>query len=232
MSEIQENVKALRAKIAEAAEKSGRRPEDITLVAATKMNDAARVREAITAGIDVAGENRVQELLVKYEQGAYEGVPLHFIGNLQTNKVKYLIGKVALIQSVDSLKLAREIGRLAVRAGITQDILVEVNIGGEESKGGIAPDELPALLEEISQIDGVFTRGLMTIPPILGAAHKNTRYFEKMRELFIDIGAKKYDNTSMDFLSMGMSDDYYDAILCGANMVRVGTGIFGRRHYA
>ena len=232
MSEIQENVKALRAKIAEAAEKSGRRPEDITLVAATKMNDAARVREAITAGIDVAGENRVQELLDKYEQGAYEGVPLHFIGNLQTNKVKYLIGKVALIQSVDSLKLAREIGRLAVRAGITQDILVEVNIGGEESKGGIAPDELPALLEEISQIDGVFTRGLMTIPPILGAAHKNTRYFEKMRELFIDIGAKKYDNTSMDFLSMGMSDDYYDAILCGANMVRVGTGIFGRRHYA
>ncbi len=232
MSEIQENVKALRAKIAEAAEKSGRRPEDITLVAATKMNDAARVREAIAAGIDVAGENRVQELLDKYEQGAYEGVPLHFIGNLQTNKVKYLIGKVALIQSVDSLKLAREIGRLAVRAGITQDILVEVNIGGEESKGGIAPDELPALLEEISQIDGVFTRGLMTIPPILGAAHKNTRYFEKMRELFIDIGAKKYDNTSMDFLSMGMSDDYYDAILCGANMVRVGTGIFGRRHYA
>ena len=232
MSEIQENVKALRAKIAEAAEKSGRRPEDITLVAATKMNDAARVREAITAGIDVAGENRVQELLDKYEQGAYEGVPLHFIGNLQTNKVKYLIGKVALIQSVDSLKLAREIGRLAVRTGITQDILVEVNIGGEESKGGIAPDELPALLEEISQIDGVFTRGLMTIPPILGAAHKNTRYFEKMRELFIDIGAKKYDNTSMDFLSMGMSDDYYDAILCGANMVRVGTGIFGRRHYA
>ncbi len=232
MSEIQENVKALRARIAEAAEKSGRRPEDITLVAATKMNDAARVREAIAAGIDVAGENRVQELLDKYEQGAYEGVPLHFIGNLQTNKVKYLIGKVALIQSVDSLKLAREIGRLAVRAGITQDILVEVNIGGEESKGGIAPDELPALLEEISQIDGVFTRGLMTIPPILGAAHKNTRYFEKMRELFIDIGAKKYDNTSMDFLSMGMSDDYYDAILCGANMVRVGTGIFGRRHYA
>ncbi len=232
MSEIQENVKALRARIAEAAQQSGRRPEDITLVAATKMNDAARVREAIAAGIDVAGENRVQELLDKYEQGAYEGVPLHFIGNLQTNKVKYLIGKVALIQSVDSLKLAREVGRLAVRAGITQDILVEVNIGGEESKGGIAPDELPALLEEISQIDGVFTRGLMTIPPILGAAHKNTRYFEKMRELFIDIGAKKYDNTSMDFLSMGMSDDYYDAILCGANMVRVGTGIFGRRHYA
>lgn len=232
MSEIFENVRTLRAHIAEAAEKSGRCPEDITLVAATKMNDASRVREAVSAGIDVAGENRVQELLDKYEAGAYEGVPLHFIGNLQTNKVKYLIGKVSLIQSVDSIKLAREIGRLAARAGIRQDILIEVNIGGEESKGGVAPENLPALLEEISQIEGVFVRGLMTIPPILSAEHKNTAYFEKMHELFIDIGAKKYDNTSMDFLSMGMSDDYYDAILCGANMVRVGTGIFGRRNYA
>lgn len=232
MSEIFENVKVLRAHIAEAAEKSGRRAEDITLVAATKMNDAARVREAVAAGIDVAGENRVQELLDKYEQGAYEGVPLHFIGNLQTNKVKYLIGKVSLIQSVDSIKLAREIGRLASRAGIRQDILIEINIGGEESKGGIPPEALSEFLPEVAQIDGVFIRGLMTIPPILGASHKNTAYFEKMHELFIDIAAKKYDNTSMDFLSMGMSDDYYDAILCGANMVRVGTGIFGRRHYA
>ena len=232
MSEIFENVKQIRAKIAEAAEKSGRRAEDIILVAATKMNDADRVREAIEAGIDVSGENRVQELLDKYEKGAYDGAPLHFIGNLQTNKVKYLIGKVSLIQSVDSVKLAREIGRLAVKAGIVQDILVEVNIGGEESKGGIAPENLSELLDEISKIEGIFVRGLMTIPPILGVREKNIAYFAKMRELFIDIGAKKYDNISMDFLSMGMSDDYYDAILYGANMVRVGTGIFGRRNYA
>ena len=232
MSEIFENVQKIRTRIAEAAEKSGRRAEDIILVAATKMNDADRVREAIKAGIDVSGENRVQELLDKYEKNAYSGAPLHFIGNLQTNKVKYLIGKVSLIQSVDSIKLAREIGRLAVKAGIVQDVLIEINIGGEESKGGISPDELDAFLNEIAVIDGIQVRGLMTIPPILGADNKNITYFEKMHKLFIDIGAKKYDNISMDFLSMGMSDDYYDAILCGANMVRVGTGIFGRRNYA
>ena len=228
---IFENVSEIKKRIAEAAVKSGRKPEEIILVAATKMNDAERVREAIEAGIDVAGENRVQELLDKYDKGAYDGVPLHFIGNLQTNKVKYLIGKVSLIQSVSSVKLAKEIGRLSVREGIIQDILVEVNIGGEESKGGIAPDALEKLLLEISEIEGISVRGLMTIPPILGASDKNIAYFEKMRELFIDIGAKKYDNINMDILSMGMSDDYYDAILCGENMVRVGTGIFGRRNY-
>ena len=232
MTEIYENVKKIRANIAEAAEKSGRKPEDIILVAATKMNDADRVKAAIDAGIDVAGENRVQELLDKYEQNAYEGAPLHFIGNLQTNKVKYLIGKVSLIQSVDSIKLAREIGRLAVKNGIVQDILVEINIGGEESKGGIKPEDTDAFIKEISQIEGIRVRGLMTIPPILGADNKNIAYFEKMHQLFIDIKAKKYDNISMEFLSMGMSDDYYDAILHGANMVRVGTGIFGRRNYA
>ena len=231
MSEIFENVKKIKANIAEAAEKSGRRPEDIILVAATKMNDASRVREAIAAGIDVSGENRVQELLDKYEENAYEGAPLHFIGNLQTNKVKYLIGKVSLIQSVDSIKLAREIGRLAVKAGIVQDILIQINIGGEESKGGISPEDLDSFILEVAQIEGVRVRGLMTIPPILGANNKNIAYFEKMHKLFIDIKAKKYDNISMDFLSMGMSDDYYDAVLCGANMVRVGTGIFGRRNY-
>jgi len=232
VNEIISNVQKVREKIAEAAMKSGRRAEDIILVAATKMNDAERVRAAISAGVDVAGENRVQELMDKFDQNAYEGAPLHFIGNLQTNKVKYLIGKVALIQSVDSIKLAREIGRLAVKAGIVQDILIEINIGGEESKGGIEPDEIYGFIDEILQIEGVFVRGLMTIPPILGADNKNIAYFEKMHELFIDIKSKKYDNISMDFLSMGMSDDYYDAILHGANMVRVGTGIFGRRNYA
>ena len=133
---------------------------------------------------------------------------------------------------MDSIKLAREIGRLAVKNGIVQDILVEINIGGEESKGGIKPEDTDAFIKEISQIEGIRVRGLMTIPPILGADNKNIAYFEKMHQLFIDIKAKKYDNISMEFLSMGMSDDYYDAILHGANMVRVGTGIFGRRNYA
>lgn len=232
MSDIYENVSEIRAKIADAAVKSGRKPEDIILVAATKMNDAERVKEAVKAGIDVAGENRVQELLEKYDANAYEGVPLHFIGNLQTNKVKYLIGKVALIQSVDSIKLAREIGRVATRAGICQDILVEINIGGEESKGGISHQQAHEFMMEVSKIEGVCVRGLMTIPPILGYDGNNTPFFNKMHELFIDIRTKKYDNINMDYLSMGMSDDYFDAIVCGANMVRVGTGIFGRRNYA
>jgi len=228
---IAENVKELRERIARAALESGRKPEDITLVAATKMNDADRVKEAVLAGIDVAGENRVQELLEKYEQGAYEGVPLHFIGTLQTNKVKYLIGKVEMIQSVGSLKCLAEISRLAKKHDLVQDVLIEVNIGGEESKSGISASELPVFLEEAAKMESIHVRGLMTIPPIFGKCEENSRFFYKMHELFVDMSAKKYDNIDMDFLSMGMSDDFEEAIRCGANIVRVGTGIFGARHY-
>lgn len=228
---IAENVAQVRARIAQAALASGRKPEDITLVAATKMNDADRVKEAVTAGVDVAGENRVQELLEKYEQGAYEGVPLHFIGTLQTNKVKYLIGKVSMIESVGSLKCLAEISRCAKKQNVTQDVLVEVNIGGEESKAGISPEELPSFLDEADKMEHIRVRGLMTIPPILGKCEEHLRFFCKMQQLFVDMSAKKYDNISMDFLSMGMSDDYEEAILHGANIVRVGTGIFGARHY-
>ena len=228
---IAENVKEIREKIARAAIESGRKPEDITLVAATKMNDADRVKEAVFAGIDVAGENRVQELLEKYEQGAYDGVPLHFIGTLQTNKVKYLIGKVAMIQSVGSIKCLAEISRLAKKHDLVQDVLIEVNIGGEESKSGIPAEELSAFLDQAAKMENIHVRGLMTIPPILGKCEENSRFFYKMHELFVDMSAKKYDNINMDFLSMGMSDDYEDAIRCGANIVRVGTGIFGARHY-
>ncbi len=228
---IAENVAQVRARIAQAALASGRKPEDITLVAATKMNDADRVKEAVAAGIDVAGENRVQELLEKYEQGAYEGVPLHFIGTLQTNKVKYLIGKVSMIESVGSLKCLAEISRCAKKQNVTQDVLIEVNIGGEESKSGISPEELPSFLDEADKMEHIRVRGLMTIPPILGKCEEHLRFFCKMQQLFVDMSAKKYDNISMDFLSMGMSDDYEEAILHGANIVRVGTGIFGARHY-
>ena len=228
---IAENVAAVRRRVDAAAIQSGRTPGEITLVAATKMNDASRVREAIAAGVDVCGENRVQELLEKHAEGAYEGAPLHFIGHLQTNKVRQIVGLVDLIQSVDSEALLRKIDAQAEKHGIVQDLLIEVNIGGEEAKSGVSPDVLPALLEIASECAHLRVRGLMAIPPIAGEPGGNHDYFCAMHQLFVDIGAKKYDNVSMDFLSMGMSDDFEDALLCGANMVRVGSLIFGARHY-
>ena len=231
MSQISENVAAVRRRVDAAAIQSGRTPGEITLVAATKMNDASRVREAIAAGVDVCGENRVQELLEKHAEGAYEGAPLHFIGHLQTNKVRQIVGLVDLIQSVDSEALLRKIDAQAEKHGIVQDLLIEVNIGGEEAKSGVSPAALPALLEIASGCAHLRVRGLMAIPPIAGEPGGNHDYFCAMHQLFVDIGAKKYDNVSMDFLSMGMSDDFEDAILCGANMVRVGSSIFGARHY-
>jgi len=231
MSSISENIQNIRREIDEAARLTGRTGADITLVAATKMNESDRVREAVAAGIDACGENRVQELLEKYEDGAYTGAPLHFIGTLQTNKVKYLVGKVSLIQSVNSEKLAAEISKCAIKHGIVQDILVEINIGGEESKSGADIENAHSLVQNIAKLPGVRVRGLMTIPPFSEDEEEQKSFFIKMKQLFIDIGAKKYDNISMEFLSMGMSGDYRNAILCGANMVRVGTGIFGARHY-
>lgn len=230
-NEIIQKVAEAKQRIAEAAIAAGRKPKDITLVAATKMNDAERVRAAVAAGVDVCGENRVQELLEKYDQHAYDGCPLHFIGTLQTNKVKYLIGKVSLIESVSSVKLARIINKEAAKAGICQDILLEVNIGREESKLGIDPDELSSAAEEIAAMEHIHIRGLMAIPPKPQPNQEKTLYFDRMSQLFIDISAKKYDNITMDFLSMGMSADYAEAISCGANIVRLGTAIFGARHY-
>ena len=228
---IAENVKLVKENIAAAAIRCGRDPKEIKLVAATKMNDASRVREAIAAGVDICGENRVQELQEKLAQGAYDGCPLHFIGHLQKNKVKYIVGKVELIHSVDSVSLAREINRRAAALGITQDILLEVNIGAEENKSGFAPDELANALDEIAQFSSVRVLGLMAIPPICEISENNRVYFRRMKQLFIDNGAKKYDNVFMGFLSMGMSGDYETAIACGANMVRVGSAIFGQRVY-
>ena len=229
---IAENVAAVRRRIDAAAAESGRRPEEITLVAATKMNDAQRVREAIAAGVDACGENRVQELLEKNEQGAYAGRPLHFIGHLQTNKVKYLVGLVDLIQSVDSEALLRKIDALSEKRGVTQDVLLEVNIGGEAAKSGVLPDEIEGLLAVAGACGHLRVRGLMAIPPIAAEPGGNHDYFCAMHQLFVDIGAKTYDNVSMDFLSMGMSDDFEDAVRCGANMVRVGSSIFGARDYS
>ena len=228
---IAENLAQVKANIARAAEKAGRAPGDILLVGATKMNDAERVKEAIAAGLNCCGENRVQELLEKNEAGAYAGAELHFIGTLQKNKAKYLVGLVSLIHSVDSVELMREISRQAEKRGITQDILLEVNTGGEATKSGFAPKNLSPALEKAGDFPGIRVRGLMTIPPICQRPEENLPYFHLLRQLFIDNGEKKYDNVRMDFMSMGMSGDYEAAIACGANIVRVGTAIFGARHY-
>lgn len=228
---IAENVAALRARMAEAARAAGREPAEILLCAATKMNDAERVREAVAAGVDCCGENRVQELTQKQPLGAYEGCPVHFIGHLQTNKVNKVVGKVDLIQSVDRMELLEAVNKAALRLGVRQEILLEVNIGAEPQKGGFSPEETRALAARMGEFPGVFLRGLMAIPPISEKKGDNCKYFAKMRNLFIDIAGKKYDNVSMVCLSMGMSDDFEDAIAEGSTMIRVGTAIFGPRHY-
>ena len=228
--DIAENVAIVRSRIAEAALAAGRRPEDIRLVAATKMNDAARVQQAIKAGVEICGENRVQEMLEKNAQAAYAGARLHFIGHLQKNKVKQVVGKVALIESVGSYELLEDIDRQAEKLGIVQPILLEVNVGGEEAKSGFAPESLEQAAEEAKKCANVRVRGLMCIPPVAEGEHGSLPYFEKVHALFVDINAKLYDNT-LDILSMGMSGDYEDAVRAGATMVRVGTAIFGARNY-
>ena len=230
-TEIAANVARVKAEIAEAAREAGRKPEEILLAAATKMNDAASVQAAIRAGVDICGENRVQEMLEKNRLGAYEGAPLHFIGHLQKNKVRQVVGLCELIHSVDSLPLLAEISRTAEKRGLTQDVLLEVNIGAEDSKSGFAPEELASALEEASRLPAVRIRGLMAIPPVCEKPEENRPFFLQMQKLFVDNCDKKYDNISMDFLSMGMSGDYPEAVRCGANLVRVGTGIFGPRFY-
>jgi len=229
---IAENVALIKENIRRAAIAAGRDPADIRLCAATKMNDADAVRQAIAAGVDLCGENRVQELVQKLSENAYEGVPVHFIGHLQTNKVKQVVGKVDLIQSVDSMRLLRSIDSEAAKQGIRQDILLEINVGGEESKSGFAPEDLPALLPEIVSFSNICVRGLMAIPPICQKGGNNDKFFQKMFALAVDITTKKYDNVSAEILSMGMSDDYESAIRCGSTMIRVGTAIFGARDYS
>ena len=228
---IAKNVAYVKAEIIRAAEEAGRNPEGIRLVAATKMNDTAHIRAAVAAGVDICGENRVQEMLEKNALGAYDGVPLHFIGHLQKNKVRQVVGLCALIHSVDSLSLLEEINRIAEKKSCVQDVLLEINIGAEESKSGFSPEELGEALSQASHFPAIRVRGLMAIPPICQRSEENRPFFLKMEKLFVDNGQKKYDNVRMDFLSMGMSGDYTEAVRCGANLVRVGTGIFGPRQY-
>jgi len=227
---IAENIARVRANIAAAAGEAGREPGDILLVGASKMNDAAACREAIAAGIDALGENRVQEMTAKLQENAYAGAPLHFIGHLQRNKVKQVVGKADLIQSVGSLELLEEIDKAAGKLELVQDILLEVNIGEEEAKSGFAPLEVLSGAEAALEKGYVRVLGLMTIPPADADREANLRYFDKVRALFIDMNEKLFHNR-LRYLSMGMSGDYEDAIRAGATMVRVGTAIFGSRHY-
>ena len=229
---IAENVAAVLADIRQAALAAGRDPGEITLCAATKMNDADRVRQAIAAGVRCCGENRVQELTQKLAENAYENADIHFIGHLQTNKVKAVVGKVSLIQSVGSLRLLQAVSKEAVRQGIRQDILLEINIGEEASKTGFSICDILPLLENLGQYPNVRVRGLMAIPPICENPGDNNKFFEEIRALAVDIKAKKYDNVCMEILSMGMSGDYADAIAHGSTMIRIGTAIFGARNYA
>ena len=227
---IAENIAVVREHIARAAGEAGRDPSEILLVGASKMNDAAACREAIAAGIDALGENRVQEMRSKLDEHAYDGAPLHFIGHLQRNKVRQVVGYVSLIQSVGSLELLEEIEKTAAGKNLTQELLLEVNVGGEEAKSGFAPGDVVAASERACACPHVRVRGLMTIPPADATREENLAYFREVRGLYVDINEKLFHN-EFRYLSMGMSGDYADAVRCGATMVRVGSAIFGARNY-
>lgn len=225
-----ENYKYVCEKINDAAISTGKNFDDIILLAATKTVPVETINYAFHKGIKYMGENRVQEFLSK-EDYLEKDFHRQFIGTLQTNKVKQIVGKVELIQSVDSIKLAREISKHSLNKGIVSNVLIEINIGDEDAKSGINKIQLAELLGEISELEGVFVKGLMTLGPLFQTNLQKSKFFDEMYKLFVDNSAKIYDNISMDILSMGMSDDYDIAIKCGANMVRVGSALFGKRNY-
>lgn len=229
--DIEYNLNFINEKISEAAVKSGRKPEDITLMAVTKTVQPIFINHAIEQGIGLIGENKVQEFLSKEEFLKLDNCKAHLIGHLQTNKVRQIVGKVDMIQSLDSLKLANEISKQSLKREIETKCLVEVNIGGEENKTGLNIELLEETLYQISELKGIKVCGLMTVPPICDNEKELNGYFSKMFKMFIDIGDKKIDNINMDILSMGMSSDYENAILNGADLVRVGSAIFGPRLY-
>lgn len=229
--EVAQNVSALQEQICQAAPAAGRDPAQVRLMAVTKTVDPELVNAAIDAGITLLGENKAQELCAKYDSYHKDGVEIHFIGHLQTNKVRQIVDKVQMIESVDSLPLAEEINKRCAALNKQMPILIEVNIGREESKSGVLPEDLPALLEEISKLPAVSVRGLMAIPPVCENNEQVSQYFYQIQQLFIDIKQKKYDNINMEILSMGMSGDYQTAIAYGSNVVRIGTAMFGQRNY-
>ena len=229
--EMRDRIAIVRDKIEKAASSCGRRAEDITLTAASKQNGAEAVRLAKSCGISVFGENRVQELLEKKAQGAYDGAEIRLIGHLQQNKVNKIVGACDIIESVDSISLMRKISDRALSLGIRQDILIEVNIAEEPQKSGISPAEADDVFSFAADCGGIFLKGLMAIPPADASECEKYNYFDAMRKLYVDMRAKKYDNSDVCILSMGMSRDYETAIRAGSNTVRIGTAIFGPRNY-
>ena len=227
--DIADNLARIREQIETACARAGRRSEEITLLGVTKTVPVEKINLAIDLGIAEIGENRVQEFLSKRE--ALLPVKRHLIGHLQTNKAAQIVDKVDMIQSVDSLRLAAALQAAAEKRDVTVDILAEVNIGGEKSKSGVTPEDAVAFCEELAAFPRLHLRGLMTVPPICDTERKKREYFSRMCQLFIDIQAKKVDNSSMNILSMGMSDDFVEAILEGSTMVRIGSAIFGKRQY-
>ncbi len=226
---IRENLEEIKEKIKNAAKYAGNSPEDITLVAVTKTHPPEMINEAIKAGITDIGENKVQEVEAKLD--FVNPVKWHLIGHLQTNKVKNIVGKVSLIHSVDSIRLLDEIEKQSGLKNVVSDVLIQINISGEETKFGISPGEIERILEYAERLRNVKICGLMTIAPKLYKGVTNIKHFENIRKIFIDIQAKKYDNSNMRYLSMGMSGDFEEAISCGSNMVRIGSAIFGKRDY-
>ncbi|MBQ9853182.1 MAG: YggS family pyridoxal phosphate-dependent enzyme [Ruminiclostridium sp.] len=227
---IAENVAAVKENMRQAALAAGRDPEEITLVAATKVQTSETIRNAIKAGITVCGENRVQELVAHLEDNAYEGAKVHFIGHLQTNKVKFVVGKVDMIESIDSIRLMDAVEKQAAKVDVVQDILLEVNIGDEESKGGAGIDEIMVLANHAMECPHLRLRGIMCIPPAASTDEENRGFFKETYQLFVDMKEKLGDNNpNIDCISMGMSGDYPLAIEGGSTMVRVGTALFGAR---
>lgn len=230
-SDIDHNIGAIREKIYKAAASVGRNPDEITLMAVTKTVDPIFINRAIENGITLIGENKVQEFLSKKPYLNLENCSAHLIGHLQTNKVKQIVSEVSMIQSLDSIRLAREISKRSAEKGIVTPCLVEVNIGEEESKTGLELDSLEELLSELAVLDNISVKGLMTIPPICDDEKELDKYFSKMHKIFVDIKSKKLDNIDMSVLSMGMSSDYESAVRNGSTLVRVGSSIFGKRIY-
>ncbi len=230
-ADIEYNLDVINEKIAESAIKSGRNPSDVVLMAVTKTVDPVFINYALDYGVKMIGENRVQEMLRKKPDLHLDGVEKHLIGHLQTNKAGQIVGEVDMIQSVDSVKIAKEIAKQSIKKGIITDVLLEINIGEEESKTGFSKNEFLESIYEISEIEGISVKGLMTIPPICENNTKLCKFFENIYNIYVDIYAKKLDNISMNILSMGMSGDYEQAILCGSNLVRIGSSIFGPRIY-
>ncbi len=228
---LYDHLQRIRETIAAACAQAGRREEDVALLAVTKTVDPVRINRALELGVQQIGENRVQEFLSKRDELHLEGKAVHLIGHLQTNKVKSIVGKVQMIESIDSLRVAQAVDAASRACGIVTDVLVEVNIGGEEAKSGVSPQELDSLLEDLSSLSGIRVRGLMTVPPILETEVEKRQIFSQMYQLFIDRKAENRDNRHMDVLSMGMSGDYREAILEGSTQVRVGSALFGARAY-